>query len=201
MAGWEVSPILVPLIADVRREHPGIVVGTIGDPAHQAEASGSDHNPDQWGFVCAADFMIGTRFTAADAEALFQRLRTLRDGRTAFVIYNRRIFSRTVAAWTVRPYGGDDPHTGHVHASVVHGSDPHPTTSWNIYPAPEDDMPTAEEVADLTVAKLLSKTLGSSGPNVGQDLERAENIERVLLAVQSDVAELKAAVAALTPAG
>lgn len=199
MSAWEVSPILAPLIADVRLEHPGVVIGTIGDPDHQQEVS--DHNRDQWGFVCAADFMIGVHFTAADAEALFQRLRALHDGRTAYVIYNRRIFSRTVSPWTVRPYAGDDPHTGHVHVSVVHGSNPHPTTSWNIYPHPEDDMPSAEEVADLTVAKLLSKTLGASGPNVGQDLERAENIERLLLAVQADVAELKEAVAALTPAG
>ena len=61
-------------------------------------------------------------------------------------------------------------------------------------------MPTAEEIADVTVSKLLSKTLGSSGPNVGQDLERTEAIERVLLDVQTDVAEIKAAVAALTPA-
>jgi hypothetical protein len=190
MAGWSVSPILVPLIREVKAEHPGIVVGTIGDPDHQAEVS--DHNPDQWDFVCAGDFMLGAHFTAADAEHLFQRLRALRDPRIAYVIYNRRIFSRTVSPWKVRAYTEDDPHTGHLHISVVHGSNPHPTTSWNIYPAPlEDDMPTAEEVADLTVSKLLGKTLGSSGPNVGQDLERAENIERVLLAVQADVAEMK----------
>lgn len=198
MTSWSVSPILVPLVGDVRAKHPGIVVGTIGDPAHQAEES--DHNPDQWDFVCAADFMIGTHFTAADAEALFQRLRALRDGRTAYVIYNRRIFSRTVSAWTVRPYTEEDPHTGHLHVSVVHGANPHPTTSWNIYPL-EDDMPTADEIATATVNKLMGQTIGASGPNVAQDLERAENIERVLLEVQSDVADLKAAVAALTPAG
>jgi hypothetical protein len=58
----------------------------------------------------------------------------------------------------------------------------------------EDDMPSAEEVADLTVSKLLSKTLGSSGPNVAQDLERAERIEQVVSAMADTLAEVKAAV-------
>lgn len=139
MAGWIVSPILKPLIDEVRRAHPGMVIGTIGDAAHSAEASGSDHNPDRWGFVCAADFMLGTpanpsSFTAAEAEYLFDRIRALEDSRTAYAIYDRRIESRTVSPWTVRAYDGTDPHTNHVHVSVVHGSDPHPTDSWDIYP-------------------------------------------------------------------
>jgi hypothetical protein len=66
---------------------------------------------------------------------------------------------------------------------------------------PEDDMPTPDDYADAVVAKLSGKVLGSSGPNWAQDVERTENIERVLLEVQTGVAELKAAVAALTPAG
>lgn len=152
MASWEVSPILAPLIADVKREFPGIVVGTIGDPAHQAEATGSDHNPDQYGFVCAADFMFGNGFGATQAEALFDRLNQLRDSRTAYAIYNRRIESSTVSPWTVRSYTGTDPHTGHVHVSVKHSSNPRPTTSWNVYPpAPEDDMPLTTD--DLTAVR------------------------------------------------
>lgn len=143
MAGWIVSPILKPLIDEVRRAHPGMVIGTIGDAAHSAEASGSDHNPDRWGFVCAADFMLGTpanpsSFTAAEAEYLFDRIRALKDSRTAYAIYDRRIESRTVSPWTVRAYDGTDPHTNHVHVSVVHGSDPHPTDSWDIYPEVTD---------------------------------------------------------------
>lgn len=129
---WQVSPILAPLIAEVKAKNPGMTVFTIGDTAHQAEPS--DHNPDQWDYVCAADFMIGSSFTAADAEFLFDRINQVRDSRTAYAIYNRRIESRTVQPWVVRSYSGTDPHTNHVHVSVVHGSNPHPTTSWGIYP-------------------------------------------------------------------
>jgi hypothetical protein len=139
VSSWKVSPILVPLIAEVKAEHPGIVVGTIGDAAHQATKS--DHDPDEWNFVCAADPMIGKAFTASEAEYLFQRLLALRDARIAYVIYNRRIFSRTVRPWKVRPYEGSDPHTGHVHVSVIHGSNPHPTTGWNVYPKPAQEEP------------------------------------------------------------
>lgn len=133
---WEVSPILVPAIAEVKAKIPGVqVVGTIGDEDHQEEDS--DHNPDEWGFVCAGDFMIGLHFTRADAETLFDRVTAMiraGDKRPAYVIYNRRIVSSTVRPGVVRAYGGPNPHTDHVHLSVPHGSRPHPTTSWNLYP-------------------------------------------------------------------
>lgn len=137
---WRVSPILVPAIAEVKARHPGMTVFTIGDPAHQSRES--DHNPDEWGFVCAADGMIGPHFTPADAEEMFDRVTAMirgGDRRPAFMIYNRRIVSSTVQSGVVRAYTGSDPHTGHVHLSVPHGSNPHPTTSWGIY-RQEDDM-------------------------------------------------------------
>ena len=146
MSSWQVSPILVPLIAEVRAAHPGMTIYTIGDQAHREKPS--DHNPDEWQFVCAADFMIGPHFTAAHAEALFQRLRALRDPRTSYAIYDRRIFSRTLRPWILRPYTLDDPHTGHVHVSVVHGATPHPMTSWNIYRK-------AASMAGMTVQDIL----------------------------------------------
>lgn len=128
---WQVSPILAPLIAEVRAEHPGMTIYTVGDLAHQAEPS--DHNPDPWGFVCAADFMLGAHFTAADAERLFDRLTALLDDRMVYVIYNRRIVSTVVSPGKVRAYTEEDPHTNHVHVSVKHGPTPHPTGSWHIY--------------------------------------------------------------------
>lgn len=165
---WQVSPILVPLIAEVKNEIPGSqVVYTIGDSNHQSEVS--DHNPDQWGFVCAADFMIGPYFSAADAERLFQRIRSLRDSRTAYVIYNRRIYSRTISPWAIRSYSGSDPHTNHVHVSVVHGSNPHPTSTWNVYPPP----PPPPEVAPVTIGFEGTFTINQAwadqmGGTVGQ---------------------------------
>lgn len=138
MTAWRVSPILVPFIDELDKRFPGIEIGTIGDAEHTAEGSGSDHNPDKWGFVCAADPMISPHFTAADAEYVFDRITTMiraGDKRPAFAIYNKRIISSTVQPGVIRPYTGTkDPHTGHLHISVPHGSDPHPDTTWNIYP-------------------------------------------------------------------
>lgn len=155
-ASWRVSPILVPLIAEEKTQHPFMVVGTIGDQAHQDETQ-SDHEPDQWSFVAAGDFMIGTAknpstFTASEAEYLFDRITAMirgGDKRCAYAIYNRRIVSSTVKPGIVRTYGGTNPHTDHVHVSVPHGSQPHPTTSWGIYQG--DDMTPTE---GRTAAKL-----------------------------------------------
>lgn len=141
---WTESPILVPLITEIRGAHPGMIIGTIGDAAHRDEVS--DHNPDQWDFVCAADFMIGPRYTRADAETDFDAITDLirsGDKRAAYAILDRRIVSSTVSPGVVRGYAGKDPHTGHMHVSVPHGANPHPATSWHLY-AKDDDMTPAE---------------------------------------------------------
>lgn len=125
---WYVDPGLAVLIKQVKDANPGMTVYTIGDANHASTVS--DHNPDPDGSVDAADFMIRDGFTADDAERLFQQLRASRDGRIKYVIYNRRIFSRTVSPWSVRAYSGTDPHTNHVHVSVedINKS----TTRWKV---------------------------------------------------------------------
>lgn len=189
---WEVSPILVPLIAEIKAEHPGVVIYTIGDQQHQQEVS--DHNPDEWDFVCAADVMIGPHFTAADAEHLFVRLRQIKDSRTAYAIYNRRIESRTVKPWQVRKYKGDDPHTGHVHVSVVHGPDPHPTTSWHIYQE-ETDMDLTPANIDAIATAVAAKVWAAQG---GPATARETAFER-LGHIDSAVDEINAKLDALAP--
>lgn len=128
---WHVAPDLATLIAQVKAKHPEMTIYTIGDTAHQAEAS--DHNPDSDGSVNAADFMIGNHFTASDAAALASRLASVQDKRMAYVIYNRRICSTTVSPGSWRAYSGADPHTNHVHVSVTHtaGSEKS-ATAWNL---------------------------------------------------------------------
>lgn len=113
---WFIDPGLAVLIRQVKEANPGMTVYTIGDATHSSRES--DHNPDSDGSVDAADFMIRDGFTAADAERLFQQLVESRDSRIKYVIYNRRIFSRTISPWKIRAYDGDDPHTNHVHVSI-----------------------------------------------------------------------------------
>lgn len=97
--------------------------GSIGDPAHQSRQS--DHNP--WiveagvGVVTARDFTHDLA-NGCDANDIAEKIRTSRDPRVKYIIWNRRIANSspkgTVAAWEWRPYTGPNGHTHHVHISV-----------------------------------------------------------------------------------
>jgi hypothetical protein len=99
--------------------------GGIGDPAHQAKGSASDHNP--WivnggiGIVTARDFTHDPK-GGCDAEKLAASLAASRDPRVKYVIWNSRIMNSTkqaaTPAWSWRPYTGKNKHTKHVHISV-----------------------------------------------------------------------------------
>ncbi len=124
MSGWYPDQGLAELIGEWKHAHPGAVVGTIGDAAHQAEDS--EHNPEKQGSqpgqdageVDAGDFMLGHGVDDGDLSELFDGLVTARDPRTLYVIHNRVIVSSVVDPWKRRPYKGSDPHTGHLHLSV-----------------------------------------------------------------------------------
>lgn len=134
MTAWEVNPGLAPLIHQLEMAHPGIVIGTIGDAAHRAEKS--DHNPNAAGRVNAADLMIGPHFLESAAGALLPWL--VRDARTHYVIHNRKIWTTETRAWLV--YGGTDPHTNHIHLSVIDAAYKN-TKPWVISPPkPEDNV-------------------------------------------------------------
>lgn len=109
---WTLAPALVALRAEVDRRWPGRSKrydGTIGDAAHQARTS--EHNPDSLGVVRAIDVDI-------DGIVVQQLLdATIGDDRVHYVIYNRRIYSRT-NGWAARPYSGANAHTKHVHISL-----------------------------------------------------------------------------------
>lgn len=124
------------LRAYLRAKHPGIVIGWIGDPAHQSGTS--DHNPEADGSVDAIDPMIGPSFTFAECQEFIDDLVATRDPRLAYVIWNKRIISSTISPWTWRAYTGDDPHTGHAHISVndKHEND---TSDWGLDVAFRDE--------------------------------------------------------------
>lgn len=110
-------PCLVALRADFdetfpEREHGSD--GWIGDPAHQS--TDSDHNPDERGLVHAIDVTadLGPGVTM---QAVVDHLVGLRDKRLTYIIFNRRIWSRS-ADWRPRTYTGKNPHTQHAHVSA-----------------------------------------------------------------------------------
>jgi hypothetical protein len=149
---WYVDHGLGVLIAQWRARHPGAVVGTIADAAHQA-AGHSDHIPEADGSVDAADFMVGGVVTRADVDQLVAQLVAGRDPRIAYLIWQRRIISSTVAPWEWRTYSGADPHTGHAHLSVndLHENDLSP---WNLGD-------------DVEAVKLIQSALKEAGYDPG----------------------------------
>lgn len=110
---WELSPGLAVLITETKTKFPGIVIGTIADAHHTPP---SDHIPEKNPphYVDAADFMLGPHFTAADAESLIKKLQS--DKRTKYIIFRKQIWKPSTG-W--RKYSGSDPHTSHIHLSVL----------------------------------------------------------------------------------
>jgi hypothetical protein len=118
---WRVAKSLLALRQEVDRSR--MSDGTIGDAAHAARTS--DHNP--WvidansGVVTAMD-ITHDQASGCDANELAKWLEQSRDSRIKYIIWNRRIMSsqtiQGVAAWTWRPYAGQNPHTKHLHVSV-----------------------------------------------------------------------------------
>lgn len=154
--------------------------GSIGDPAHAARDS--DHNPERTRDSSDGndpDYQVDARdFThdpayGADMGKIAEALRLSKDRRIQYVIFNRRIFSSYasggVPAWTWRPYSGSDPHTGHMHISVVDNPND-VTTPWSI----GDDMEQSDTLVQVT---------GYKGRTVGHVLADVSNLRDWLYAV------------------
>lgn len=124
MASWRLARSLGRLRTQIDDKFPGrskLADGTIGDAAHRARGSASDHNAwiklGNLGIVSALDLTHDPK-KGVDTYALAEHLRLTCDRRIKYVISARRIFSSTNQPWVWRSYSGT-PHTGHIHISVV----------------------------------------------------------------------------------
>lgn len=135
---WRLARSLETLRAEILRDHPGTTFWTLGDSAHQQEAS--DHNPNPRGVVCAADILGDD---GLDLNGFADFVRTCGHPAVKYVIFNRRIAS---AGQPWRAYYGPNPHETHVHVSVGDGPDgrstgPYDDTSpWGLVGEGSDDM-------------------------------------------------------------
>ena len=127
VARWRVAKALLALRRQVDTKAPRrdkTSDGTIGDAAHATRSS--DHNP--WvldggaGVVTAMDVTHDPAH-GCDAAALAESIRRSRDARVKYIIWNRRIANSSrvdgAAAWAWRAYTGTNPHSKHVHISVL----------------------------------------------------------------------------------
>lgn len=106
------APSLVALRDEINERWPErdkASDGWIGDPAHASRLS--DHNPDSNGCVHAIDVDVD----GIDVDLLLKQV--IGDPRVWYVIFNRRIYSRTYG-WAARVYTGSNAHTAHVHVSI-----------------------------------------------------------------------------------
>ena len=141
MIAWRVARSLVRLIDQCNAAWPNrskVSDGTIGDAAHASRVS--DHNP--WygpGIVTAADITHDPAH-GADMHKLAASLVASRDRRIKYIIWNRRIISGGAgpAPWVWQAYGGVNPHTRHLHLSVVASPLCDNTAAWRL--PEEDDM-------------------------------------------------------------
>ena len=121
--GWRVAESLQRLLEQVNQIAPDrskASDGAIGDPRHQSRES--DHNP--WvvdgniGVVTARDITHNPR-NGCDAQKIADSLAASRDPRVKYIIWNRQICNSQIAPWTWRKYSGKNPHTKHIHISVL----------------------------------------------------------------------------------
>ena len=154
---WRAAHCLLTLRGQVDALWPGrdrASDGLIGDAAHQGEVS--DHNPDAYGIVRALD-LTHDPAGGCDIDRLSDALAAGRDPRISYVIANRLIMSGPdgPSPWVWRAYGGSDPHTNHIHISVVADTIADSTAPWAL-PGLEDDMTKDEARLLANVERILT---------------------------------------------
>jgi hypothetical protein len=188
MPAW----ILVPCLVSLRNEFNVLAPhrdkasdGSIGDAAHQAEPS--DHNPDETGNTPYEDADNTNEVHAIDVDSdlnqpdwtmeravqiVVGRHRRGEDDRLNYVIYRRRIWASP--DWAEREYTGASPHTEHAHFSARYTTaQERDTSAWGLL---EDDMPSAEEIAQAVASKLHADlTDPNSGISKALDARDAKN--------------------------
>lgn len=136
MAKWFVAPSLKTLFAEINAAWPNrdkSTDGTIGDAAHSSRDS--QHNPNDDPNDSVPDGAV----TAADIDKdginvkkVLNKL--IGDDRVWYVIYDGVIWSRTYG-WTARKYNGSNPHTSHIHVSLVQSrAAVNSTAGWGLKP-------------------------------------------------------------------
>lgn len=122
MASYFLAPSLDELRTEINNKYPKrdkSSDGWIGDTSHAARPS--DHNPD-WsagGLVRAID--VDNNGAVGELTPLVKDVlaAAIGDPRVWYVIWNRKIYSRTYG-WKPRAYTGTNPHDHHVHISILH---------------------------------------------------------------------------------
>lgn len=134
--------------------------GTIGDARHQAEKT-SDHNP--WWIYGGTPYVTALDVThdpagGLDCFDLADALWASRDPRIKYVISFGHIMSGAsgAAPWSLRKYEGTDPHTNHLHLSVMPNAGSLLQSGWNLYGLFKEEDVKPDEVWGFPVHDLYT---------------------------------------------
>jgi hypothetical protein len=163
--------------------------GWIGDADHQNRTS--DHNPwyppPNGGIVTARDYTHDP--ARLNMQWVADTLVNHRDPRIKYIIWNRRIWQADTG-W--RAYSGANPHTSHLHLSVVASPANDSTTPWaGIGPALEEDVDLNDPMRDFIwphtaeVKDTVGSTLANTQSYARTILERLGQIEARLGALEA----------------
>lgn len=165
VATWHLAPSLKKLQSDLDAEfgsnRPND--GTIGDQAHAARKS--EHNPDNdadsmpKGAVSAIDIYTSANGKTWITPAEFAKFLAIlkKDSRVWYVIHKGYIYSRT-NNFAKEKYTGSNPHTNHIHISLVQTKAAHDNvSSWKISNVKGSSTPTTPPSTGTKKLPTLSK--------------------------------------------
>lgn len=159
MVSWKMAPNLEQLRSQINTSFPRrskVSDGGIGDAAHASRSS--DHNP--WFVLNGQHWVTARDFThdpanGADMNRMSDELAASRDPRIKYIIFNRMILDSRPGnnPWKWVRYNGSNPHTKHMHVSVMNNSSILSTARWNLPmlgggggAAPNKPVPPMEEI-------------------------------------------------------
>jgi hypothetical protein len=127
--------------------------GTVGDQAHQAEGSGSDHNPNKNGVVCALDITHDPS-SGCNVQVIADNIIASQDSRVKYLIFNDHICVPSDYGWKwVFHYKGS--HRNHLHVSVWGNYDDE--REWNIGKKESSNMITTRDQAFEVYRSVLKR--------------------------------------------
>jgi hypothetical protein len=177
--GWRLARSIYNLRSEILAAYPNTTIWTIGDQNHQR--GDSDHNPNRYDVVCAADVKADGGMDLAEfvAYLISHPHENLR-----YVIYRRKIYQRK-NGFRAEDYHGSNPHDEHAHVSAGNGPDGRSTKdydssdAWNIArlgsPVSPKPKPPVNDWTSQLMSELPTLRMDSSGSSV----ERAQALLNV----------------------
>lgn len=195
---WYLNKALTNFREEVNRRYPSrdkSSDGTIGDTAHQATTS--DHNPDPDGSVDAWDMDVELNGPGKPYDDDLRKVinAAIKHEAIQYIIYNRKITSRSWGLGVWKTYTGSNPHDKHVHFNT-RTSHEKSNKPW----LEEEDMPLSDSDMPIIRAAIHSTQIGRTGETFGVVMDRLRSYDEDIEDVKESLATLAEKVESIVPA-